>query len=141
MVNAIIVPFRAPKSSKIYKELWTENGSPILFHTQNLKNKLQNKLGKEYHVDFAMRYKNPSLKKVLESWNTKNFKQIIILPLFPQYASATNGSVVELAMQEIKNWWVIPEITFVSQFFDHDLFIQSFFEKMCLFKVNRFDID
>ena len=139
LVNLFIVPFRAPKSSKIYKELWTENGSPILFHTQNLKNKLQNKLGKEYYVDFAMRYKNPSLKKILESWKTKNFKQIIILPLFPQYASATNGSVVELAMQEIKNWWVIPEITFVSQFFDHDLFIQSFFENGCKYNLDEYD--
>ena len=46
-----------------------------------------------------MRYKNPSLKKILQSWEGKNFEQIIILPLFPQYASATNGSVIVEAME------------------------------------------
>tara|TARA_Y100000589_G_C27194589_1_gene646215 strand:- start:1334 stop:2356 length:1023 start_codon:yes stop_codon:yes gene_type:complete len=139
LVNLIIVPFRAPKSSKIYYDLWSDKGSPIIFHTQNLAKKLQKKLGDEYHVDFAMRYKNPSLKKILKEWKLKKFKQIIILPLFPQYASATNGSVIELAMKEIQKWWVIPEITFVSQFFDHELFIQAFYENGSKYNCNDYD--
>ena len=57
LVNLIIVPFRAPKSSKIYYDLWSDKGSPIIFHTQNLAKKLQEKLGEEFHVDYAMRYK------------------------------------------------------------------------------------
>ena len=125
LVNLIIVPFRAPKSAKIYQDLWSEKGSPIIYHTESVCKKLQSSLGDEYHVDFGMRYKNPSFKKILSSWENKNFQQIIILPLFPQYASATNGSVLELAMDVIKKWWVIPEISLVSQFFDHDLFLKA----------------
>jgi len=139
LVNGIIVPFRAPKSAKVYKELWTEKGSPILFHTQDLCKKLQNSLGENYHVEFAMRYKNPSLKKILQSWEGKNFEQIIILPLFPQYASATNGSVIEEAMDVMKKWWVIPEISFVSQFYDQEFFLKGFEENGNNYNFNDYD--
>ena len=73
--------------------------------------------------------KTPSLKKTLESWEGKNFKQIIILPLFPHYASATNGSVIEEAMDVIKKWWVIPELSFVSQFYNEEFYLKGFEEK------------
>ncbi len=139
LVNGIIVPFRAPKSAKIYKELWTENGSPIIYHTKELSEKLQAQLGEEYHVEYAMRYKNPSLKKCLESWQEHNFEQIIILPLFPHYASATNGSVIEESMNIIKKWWVIPELSFVSQFYDHDFYLDGFAEKGLEHNLEEYD--
>jgi len=129
LVNAIIVPFRAPKSAKVYKDLWTERGSPIIYHTADLTEKLKQELGESFHVEYAMRYKNPSLKKILQSWEDKNFEQIIILPLFPHYASATNGSVIEEAMNVIKKWWVIPEISFVSQFYDQEFYLKGFEEQ------------
>ncbi|MDG1916945.1 MAG: ferrochelatase [Flavobacteriales bacterium] len=129
LVNGIIVPFRAPKSAKVYKELWTDRGSPIIYHTEDLTNKLKQELGDGYHVEYAMRYKNPSLKKTLKSWEGKNFEQIIILPLFPHYASATNGSVIEESMNVFKKWWVIPEISFVSQFYDHEFYLKGFEEQ------------
>ncbi len=129
LVNLLIVPFRAPKSAKIYKDLWTEKGSPIIYHTHDLSEKLKNILGSDYHIEYAMRYKNPSLKKTLQSWKGKNFKQIIILPLFPHYASATNGSVIEEAMEVIKKWWVIPELSFVSQFYNEEFYLKGFEEK------------
>jgi ferrochelatase len=129
LVNGIIVPFRAPKSAKVYNELWTDRGSPIIYHTEDLTNKLKQELGDGYHVEYAMRYKNPSLKKTLKSWEGKNFEQIIILPLFPHYASATNGSVIEESMNVFKKWWVIPEISFVSQFYDHEFYLKGFEEQ------------
>ena len=64
LVNLIIVPFRSFSSSKSYKELWTERGSPIIYHTDDLNEKLKQELGDSYHVEYAMRYKNPSLKKI-----------------------------------------------------------------------------
>ena len=59
LVNLIIVPFRAPKSAKIYKKLWTENGSPLLYYSLRVKELLQKDLGAGYEVFLAMRYKNP----------------------------------------------------------------------------------
>ena len=139
LVNLIIVPFRAPKSAKIYKELWTEKGSPIIYYTENLKTKLQKSLGEEFYVEYAMRYKNPSIKNALKKLQSQKLNQIIIIPLFPQYASATNGSVIEEVMNEIKNWWVIPEINFISQFYNEKLFLDAFAEKGKKYNLKEYD--
>ena len=139
LVNLIIVPFRAPKSAKIYQEVWTDDGSPIIFHTKNLKEKLEKVLGSNYYVEFAMRYKNPSIKYALEKLRKKNLNQIIIIPLFPQYASATNGSVIEEVMNIIKTWWVIPEISFISQFYNEKLFLDAFAERGMKYNLKEYD--
>ena len=139
LVNLIIVPFRAPKSAKVYKELWTDEGSPIIYHTKSLKDKLQKKLGDDFYIEYAMRYKNPSLKKALNKLKAKNLNQIIIIPLFPQYASATNGSVIEEVMGIIKKWWVIPEISFVSQFYNEKLFLDAFAENGKKYNLKDYD--
>lgn len=125
LVNLIIVPFRAPKSAKIYKKLWTSTGSPLLFYSNRVKELLQNELGNEYDVHLAMRYKNPSIPDVMETMRKKNFGRIIVIPLFPQYASASTGSAHEEVMRILSKWWVIPDVSFVSQYYDHPAFIRS----------------
>ncbi len=139
LVNLIIVPFRAPKSAKIYKELWTEKGSPIIYHTKNLTQKLKKALGENYYIDYAMRYKDPSIKDALKRMKQKNLTQIIIIPLFPQFASATNGSVFEEVMKHIKKWWVVPEISFVSQFYNEKLFLDAFADKAKKYELKDYD--
>jgi ferrochelatase len=128
LVNLIIVPFRAPKSAKIYKELWDmSNGiSPLMTHTINLKAKLEKKFADEnIHFFMAMRYQNPSIPSVLNEIKLANFDQIIFLPLFPQYASASTGSAMEACMNEVRKWWVIPEIKVISQFYENDGYITT----------------
>lgn len=125
LVNLIIVPFRAPKSAKIYQKLWTANGSPLLYYSLRVKGLLQQDLGTDYEVFLAMRYKNPSIPSVMEEMRKKNFKRIIVLPMFPQYASASTGSAHEEVMRVLKKWWVIPDVSFISQYYDHPLFIDS----------------
>lgn len=129
LVNGIIVPFRAPKSAKIYQQLWTKNGSPLLLYSQSLKKKLQTSFGDEVDVHLAMRYGKPSMENVLEEMRKKNYSRILIIPLFPQYASATTGSAIEKATKIIHKWWVIPEIRTVSQFYDDEAFLNCFVEK------------
>lgn len=129
LVNLIIAPFRAPKSAKEYRKLWTERGSPLLFHTEDLRDKLIQKLDpKEYVVEMAMRYQSPSIEEGLEKLNKANVRKIIVLPLFPQYASATNGSVVDKVMEIAKEWQIIPNITFVNNFLEHPLFLEAWAE-------------
>jgi protoporphyrin/coproporphyrin ferrochelatase len=125
LVNGIIVPFRAPKSAKVYKKLWTENGSPLLHHSKNVQQLLQQQLGETHEVFLAMRYKNPSIPNVLAEMRARNFSKIIILPMFPQYASASTGSALEEVMRFIKKWWVIPELKIISQYYNHPLFIDA----------------
>ena len=126
LVNLIIAPFRAPKSAKVYKELWEERGSPLMFHGLDLKEKLIKQLGPNYVVALGMRYQNPSIALALNELLKQNVKKIIVLPLFPQYASATTGSVIEQVMDDIKGRLVLPEIEFISQYPDDDGMIKTF---------------
>lgn len=126
LINGIIAPFRAPKSAKIYQELWDERGSPLLYHSLDLKNILQQQLSPHYHVALGMRYQSPSIQSALEELRAKFVDRIIVLPLFPQYAAASTGSVQDKVMEIVKDWWVVPDITFISSFCDDPLFIKAF---------------
>lgn len=129
LVNLIIAPFRAPKSAKEYRKLWTDRGSPLLFHTEDLRDKLIQKLDPEkYVVAMGMRYQTPSIEEGLKKLNAANVRKIIVLPLFPQYASATNGSVVDKVMELAKEWQIIPNITFINNFVEHPLFLEAWTE-------------
>lgn len=139
LVNFIIAPFRAPKSAKIYQQLWTENGSPLLYYSESLKNKLQIKIGNKFDIELAMRYQTPSLESVLERMRGKNYQQLIILPLFPQYASATNGSAIDKAMKIIRKWWVIPEIKIINQFYDDEGYLNCFATNGKKYKIKEYD--
>lgn len=130
LVNLIIAPFRAPKSAAEYRKLFTERGSPLMFHTQDLKDKLVQKLDPDkFIVSMAMRYQTPSVKNGLEELMNAKVKKIIVLPLFPQYASATNGSVMDKVMDIARGWQIIPEITMISNFIDHPLFLEAWAEQ------------
>lgn len=139
LVNLIIVPFRAPKSAKIYQKLWTENGSPLLHYSKQVTALLQQELGESHDVYLAMRYKNPSIPDVLEQMRKKNYKKIIVVPMFPQYASASTGSALEEVMRVISKWWVIPELKMVSQYYDHPLYIDAFVDRGKQFDISAYD--
>ncbi len=139
LVNLIIVPFRAKGSTKIYKELWTDKGSPLLFYGESVQEKLQAQLGEDFGVHLAMRYQNPSMEKVMGEMHLLNYKKIIIIPLFPHYASASSGSAMEKAMRILSKWWVIPEISIVSQFWDDEGYINAFVERAKQYDLKEYD--
>lgn len=129
LINFIVAPFRAPKSAKEYRKLWTERGSPLLFHAEDLRDKLLNQLDKEqYQIEIAMRYQSPSIQTALENLKKANVKKIIVLPLFPQYASASTGTVADKVMEIVKEWQVVPSISFINDFVDHPLFLEAWAE-------------
>lgn len=125
LVNCIIVPFRAPKSAAQYKEIWSKDGSPLLYYGERLKTKLQSKLGDNYIVELAMRYQSPSIKKTLDKIAHK-VEKLIVIPLYPHYASSSTGSTIEKLMQEMKNYEVIPDVKIQGPFFNHPEFIKAF---------------
>jgi ferrochelatase len=139
LVNLIIVPFRAPKSAKIYQKLWTANGSPLLYYSEQVKTLLDDALGDDYEVHLAMRYKNPSIPAVLEAMRKQHYEKIIVLPMFPQYASASTGSALDEVMRVLRTWWVIPEVKFISQYYDHPLFIEAFAERGRKYNIADYD--
>ena len=128
MIRNLVPLFRAPKSAKIYQAVWTGEGSPLLVHGMAVKNKLQNALGENYVVAIGMGYQEPSIKKALQNLKDQAVEDITIVPLFPQYAAATNASINEGVMKELQNWEVIPSFRFINKFYDHPLFIEAFYE-------------
>lgn len=128
LVNLIIAPFRAPKSAKVYKELWTEEGSPLKIYGLHNEKALQENLGDKYIVKLAMRYQNPSIHSKLEEFKVSGINKLVVIPLFPQFASASTGSVYEKVFEELSKWQVMPEIQIVNYFYQYPKFISGFVE-------------
>ncbi|WP_285059906.1 ferrochelatase [Pedobacter ginsengisoli] len=139
LVKGIIVPFRSPKTSKLYKEIWDGNGSPLLYYSKIQANLLQEKLGDEYHVELAMRYQNPSILSALEKMKAGLVESIKVIPMFPQYASASTGSVMQSVMEIISKWPTVPPVSFVSSFHDNDLVIETFANNALKYQPDSYD--
>lgn len=139
LVKGIIVPFRGPKSAKIYKELWTENGSPLLYYGVRAQELLQAKLGKTVMVELAMRYQSPSIESALERLKKQQVSSIRVVPLFPQYASASTGSVIQKVMEIVSQWQTIPDISFVNSFHDNEGMIEVFADNARKHNPDTFD--
>jgi len=143
LVNGIIVPFRSRKSSKAYKQLWALSGgeSPLLTYTSRLKELLQERFSQDDYVniEIGMRYQSPSMMETIERMKLARYDHIMVLPLFPQYASATTGSAVERALNTISKWWVIPEISVIGQFYDHPSFIEAIIDQSRPFPTQNYD--
>ena len=126
LVNFIIAPFRAPKSAKVYQKLWTSEGSPLKIFGYSNELQLQKRLGEDFEVKISMRYQSPSIAERLLEFKTSGISELIVIPLFPQYASATSGSVYQKVMEIVSQWQIIPQIKFINYFYQYPKFIQGF---------------
>ncbi len=138
LVNGYILPSRARASSKLYQSIWTERGSPLLLHSQALCEKVQAQLRDQCIVKLGMRYGQPSIQQALEKLLAKNISHLKILPLLPQYASATTGSAIEACFNGLKTKANIPSIEVIHDFYNHPAYLyalqQSMQEQLITFK-------
>ncbi len=125
LVRGTIVPLRLRQSTHSYQRIWTEEGSPLMIYGLRVKKLLQEALGEAFHVELAMRYQEPSIEKGLQNLMQQQPDRLIILPLFPQYASATTGSVHQKVMELLSLYTEIPHVTFISQFANHPAFHEA----------------
>jgi len=139
LVRGVIAPFRSGSSSKLYKRLWTEDGSPLLHYGKIVKEKLQAALGEDHVVELAMRYQSPSIEDALERLRKKNVSSLKVVPLFTQYASASSGSVFEEVMRLLSKWQALPELKIVSSFYNHPKVIQTFVENARKHPLEEYD--
>lgn len=140
LVKGIIAPFRASKSAAIYKTIWDEKtGSPLMHYSLIQQKLLQEELGGEYHVELAMRYQNPSIESALKNMESMLLDSIRVIPLFPQYASATTGSVIDKVMKIMSNWQYIPEVSFVSNYCEDSLMVETFADNARRHSIESFD--
>ena len=127
LVKGVIVPFRSPKSAKLYRKIWSEeNGSPLLHYSKLQHQALQHRLGDGYQVELAMRYQNPTIESALSRLKSALVDSIQVIAMFPQYASASTGSVYDKVMELVRKWPTIPSLSFVNSFHDNELMIDTF---------------
>lgn len=139
LVNLIIVPFRAPKSTKLYQQLWEKEGSPLLTNAFKLQKKLTEEIGREHTVFLAMRYGNPSIDKALKEISNRNFEELIVIPLFPHYAASTTETAFREVTKLAKKYAQLPKIRFVEQFYDHPDFLKAWGEKAKSYSFDDYD--
>ncbi|MDZ4822524.1 MAG: ferrochelatase [Flavobacteriales bacterium] len=140
LVNAIIVPFRYRKSARLYAQLWNANGSPLIHYGKQVRELLEKKIANPWtKVFLAMRYQNPSLENVMTEIRKWNPSHLIVLPLFPQYASASTGSALEKVFRLLKQWHVIPDVKIISQFYNHPKFIECWVDRAQRFDLASYD--
>ncbi|MRJ45615.1 ferrochelatase [Idiomarina loihiensis] len=129
ILNGVILRFRPKRSAEAYKTVWTDRGSPLLFHTQDQASAIEAKLkqtwGDNIVVDFAMRYGNPALSDVVEKMMQKGVRKLLVLPLYPQYSASTTASTFDaLAKDFTKRRW-LPELRFITHYHDFSPFIEA----------------
>lgn len=126
LVNLIIAPFRGPKSAKIYQELWTEKGSPLLYYGKKVEELVQQKMGNDYFVKLAMRYQNPSIKSVLEQFKKNNITDLVVIPMYPQHASSSTLSSIKKVEAVFGELNYHPKVRMVETFVSNPKFIEAF---------------
>ncbi len=127
ILNFFVLPFRPRQSVKAYAKVWTKRGSPLIFLTQDLTDKvtLHYKQDNQVSVKMAMSYGKPSLKTQLRKLQKEQYEQITIVPLYPQYSSTTTASVFDAVVSELMQWRYIPELHFISDYHQHALYIEA----------------
>ena len=128
ILNLFILTFRPSKTAHAYKKIWRvkDNESPLLYYTRNQSNKLHDKIGNEkIIVDFAMRYGNPSIKFKLNNLKENGCENIIVLPLYPQYAAATTATVCDEVYRSLMKMRWQPSLQIIPHYESEPLYIEA----------------
>ncbi len=128
LVNLGIVPFRYKKTLAAYQQIWTEQGSPLLVNSESIRDDLAVKLGAAYQVELAMRYGTPDIASAVA--RLQACESLMVIPLFPQYSSAANGSAIEKALLDISGKWNVPALRVRQDFYNDAGFIAAVAENI-----------
>jgi len=129
ILNGVILRIRPRRSAAAYRTVWTERGSPLLFHTQDQHQALQAKLAERYGddvvVEYAMRYGNPSIASGLQKLFDAGARKLVVLPLYPQYSAATTGSTFDAISHDFSKRRWLPDFRFVGHYHDEPKYIAA----------------
>ena len=133
ILNIIILTFRPSKTAKAYKKIWMkkENLSPLRYFTmmqvEELKKRIKSKL---YYIDYAMRYGNPSIKSKLIQMKKEGCQNIVVFPLYPQYAAATTATVCDEVYRTLMGMRWQPNLQIVPHYESEPLYIKALSESI-----------
>ncbi len=125
LLEAVILPFRPRRSAEAYAKIWTDAGSPLLVHGRALAEALAKTLGPAFRVELGMRYGRPAVGDALDNLVGAQLDSIVVVPLFPQYASSSIGSALERVYGAAAQQGNVPALRVVPPFFDDPGFIRA----------------
>ncbi len=128
ILNLFILTFRPSKTAHAYKQIWFKetNESPLRYFTRKQAEKLKLRIGNEnIIVDFAMRYGNPSIKSKLYKLKKEGCENIIVLPLYPQYAAATTATVCDEVYRTLMGMRWQPSLQIIPHYESEPLYIEA----------------
>tara|TARA_B100000941_G_scaffold290782_1_gene274672 strand:+ start:1310 stop:2302 length:993 start_codon:yes stop_codon:yes gene_type:complete len=128
ILNLFILTFRPSKTAHAYKKIWRKdtNESPLLYFTRSQSQKLNNKIGSDkIIVDFAMRYGSPGIKLKLQTLKDSGCENIIILPLYPQYAAATTATVCDEVYRSLMGMRWQPSLQIIPHYESEPIYIEA----------------
>jgi len=128
ILNLFILTFRPSKTAKAYKEIWMndKNMSPLRYYSMMQTQKLSKKFNIEnLIIDFAMRYGSPSINGKIKDLKEKGCENLIILPLYPQYASPTTATVCDEVFRSLMKLRWQPSLQIVSHYEENPLYIDA----------------
>ena len=129
ILNGIILNLRPRKSAEKYASIWSSEGSPLLVHTRKQSQLLAEQLAaaglENLVVDFAMRYGNPSVDRVLRGMREQGVERLLVVPLYPQYAGSSVATALDEVFRSLLRMRNMPEIRTVRHFHDFPLYIEA----------------
>ena len=128
ILNLFILTFRPSKTAKAYKEIWMKDidMSPLKYYTEMQTKKLKTKLESEkIVVDYAMRYGNPGIKKKIIKLKNDGCENLIILPLYPQYAAATTATVCDEVYRSLMDMRWQPSLQIIPHYESEPMYIDA----------------
>jgi len=128
LLYGVILPFRAPRSARAYREVWSAEGSPLRVNSQAIADELGKALtaaGDTVEVRLAMRYGSPSVADVLDAWHAEGLRRLIVLPLYPQYSATTTASVFDAVFAALQRWRWQPELRLITEYFGESAWIEA----------------
>ena len=128
LLNCIILVTRPRRSARLYKRIWSTEGSPLLVITKKQAEGVRQRLQRSFanvEVEFGMRYGKPSLESALDRLIEKGCSKILLFPMYPQYAAATTASTYDAVFFHLlKRRWV-PTLRVAEPYFAHPAYIDS----------------
>jgi ferrochelatase len=129
ILNGIILNVRPARSAAAYRTVWTDEGSPLLLHTRaqadGVRARLTERFGDRVTVDFAMRYGQPSIGRGLQRLFDAGARQLLVLPLYPQYSGPTGGSTFDAVAEDFVGRRWLPDFQFVASYHDAPGYIEA----------------
>lgn len=141
ILNGIILNVRPKRSAEAYRQVWTDRGSPLLYHTEDQAEALRERLTEEYgdniRVAFAMRYGNPSINRALQQFQDEGVRRLLVLPLYPQYSGATTASTFDAIAADFTHRRWLPELRMINHYHDFGPYIDALAEQVRQFRAKH----